>query len=69
MVSVDLFATGSLCTLYSTQDDFYFDDEELLNAIQPIIGEFQDQLENLWSVGKKIHFFSTTLPFCIYTVF
>jgi hypothetical protein len=50
------------------QDDFYFDDEELLNAIQPIIGDFQDQLENLWSVGKKIHFFSTTHPFYMYDV-
>ncbi|KAF8172647.1 hypothetical protein BJ912DRAFT_99990 [Pholiota molesta] len=26
---------------HACMDDFYFDDEELLNAIQPIIGEFK----------------------------
>jgi hypothetical protein len=57
-----------LCIFWSTQDDYYCDDEELLAAIQPIIGEFRDQLENLWSIGKKIYYFSTTHAFCIYDV-
>ncbi|KAF8191237.1 hypothetical protein BJ912DRAFT_1058477 [Pholiota molesta] len=54
--------TALLTTLFARgNDDYYCDDEELLAAIQPIIGEFHDQLENLWSVGKKIYYFSPFL--------
>ncbi|KAF8191236.1 hypothetical protein BJ912DRAFT_1058476 [Pholiota molesta] len=42
-------------------DDFYSDNEELLNEIKLIIGEFTDQMSNIWILATRIHYFDPFL--------